>query len=73
MIYQAKPTFRHRHNRDGVIDTICCECFMTVASASVEQGLAQHEETHVCDPVRLHQLRADPLSRSLPNSSHGSQ
>jgi hypothetical protein len=63
MFYQAKPTFRHRHNRDGVIDSICCECLLTVASASIEFGLTPREETHVCDPIRLYQLRADPSRR----------
>jgi hypothetical protein len=73
MINQAKPTFRHRRNRDGVIDSICCECLLTVASTVVEQGLAQPEQAHVCDPVRLHQLRADLSGHSSLNSSHGSQ
>jgi hypothetical protein len=58
-----RPAFRHRHNRDGVIDSICCECLLTVASASVELGLTGHEEAHVCDPVRVYQLSADPSRR----------
>jgi len=59
MSFQTKPTFRHRHSLDGIIDSICCECLLTVASASIEYGLIRHEEAHVCDPVRLNQLRAD--------------
>jgi hypothetical protein len=65
MTYQAKPTFPHRHNKDGVIDSICSECLLTVASVRVEGELAQHEEAHVCNPLRLHLLGADPLRRSL--------
>ncbi len=69
MFFQTKPTFRHRHNKDGVIDSICCECLLTVASASIEYGLAQYEEAHVCNPVRLRQLRSDLSPRPSPNSS----
>jgi hypothetical protein len=64
MFLQTKPTFGHRNNRDGVIDSNCCECVQTVASASIEHGLTQHEEAHVCDPMRQHQLRVD-LQASL--------
>ena len=59
MSIQTKPTFRHRHNRDGLIDSICCECIVTLASARIERGLTQYEEVHVCDPARLHQLWTD--------------
>ena len=64
MLYHAKPTFRHRQSNDGVIDSICCECLATVASARIEYGLIRHEEAHVCDPVRICQLRVAP-SRSI--------
>jgi hypothetical protein len=67
-MFQMKPTFRHRHKKDGVIDSICCECLLTVASASVENGLAQSEEAHVCNPVRLRQLRSDLSPRSSPDT-----
>jgi hypothetical protein len=69
MFYQAKPTFRHRHRGDGVIDSVCCECLVTVASARIDYGLIQSEETHVCDPVRLYQLFADPSRRSIAASA----
>jgi hypothetical protein len=55
MTHQAKLKFPHRHNVDGVIDSICRECFLTVASVSIEHELAQHEKAHVCNPVRLSQ------------------
>jgi hypothetical protein len=58
MFYPAKPSFRHRQIRDGVIDSICCECLSTVASTSIEFGLTQYEEAHVCDPIRQRQLQA---------------
>jgi hypothetical protein len=71
MTDQAKPTFPHKYNKDGVIDAICSECLLTVASVRVECELAQHEEAHVCNPVRLHLLGADPSRRSLLSRSYG--
>jgi hypothetical protein len=70
MTDQAKPTFPHRHNKDGVIDSICSECLLTVASVRVERELAQHEDAHVCSQLRLHLLGADPFRRSLIGHSH---
>jgi hypothetical protein len=70
MSHQTRPAFRHRHNRDGVIDSICCECLLTVASASIEFGLTQHEEAHVCDPFRISQLWADRRVARPLESSH---
>jgi len=69
MTFQATPTFPHRHNRDGVIDSICSECFLTIASARVERHLARYERSHVCNPVRLYQLSTDPLRRSCLDRS----
>lgn len=63
MPLQAKPTFPHRHNRDGVIDSICSDCLLTIASSHVERELYRVEEAHVCDPLRIHQLWADPSRR----------
>jgi len=73
MTYQAHPTFRHRHNIGGGIDSICCVCALTVASAAVEEQLNQCEETHVCDPRRLHQLSADRSRSSLVGRSQDAQ
>jgi hypothetical protein len=73
MSYQAKPTFRHRHNAGGVIDSVCCECIVTVASATVEHQLTRYEEAHVCDPNRLHQLGADRSRLSPIGRSHDAQ
>jgi hypothetical protein len=50
LTYQAKPTFPHRHNKDGTVDSICSECLLTVATVRDERELTQHEEVHVCDP-----------------------
>ena len=63
MAYEIRPTFPHRHNRDGMVDSICSECLVTIGSTREEQELAQHEHAHVCDPVRLYQLGVDPTRR----------
>jgi hypothetical protein len=40
--------FEHRPNRDGTLDSICMECFETVAFDLEEQELEQFESDHVC-------------------------
>jgi hypothetical protein len=44
---------------------------LTVASVRIERELAQHEEAHVCSPLRLRLLGADPSRRSMVGRSHG--
>ena len=63
MAQQGRPTFPHRRNRNGIVDSICSDCLVTIASAKDEDALAQLERAHVCDPVRLYQLGADPSRR----------
>ena len=70
MTLHAKPTFPHRHNRDGVIDSICSDCLLTVASSLVQCELYRLEESHVCDPIRIDQLWAYPSRRQSSDTSH---
>jgi hypothetical protein len=51
MTLQAKPTFRHRQSVDGVIDSICPKCFLTVSRSSAERSLAERDTAHVRDSV----------------------
>jgi hypothetical protein len=44
------PKFARRRNRDSSIDSICTQCFQTIASADREEDLLHHEESHICDP-----------------------
>jgi len=69
MFYQTKPAFRHRYNRDCVIESICTECLVTVATASNEYGLARNEASHVCDPHRIRQLIGDQARHSTSAAS----
>jgi hypothetical protein len=43
------PAFVHRHNGDGMVDSICTACAKTVASDQREMNLATEEVQHVCD------------------------
>ena len=49
-------TFKHRQNRDGSHDSICCTCFLTVASTRQESVLCHFEHRHACDPVQLYEV-----------------
>lgn len=48
-----RPKFVRRANRNGTTDSICCKCFITVATARKECELEAPERTHVCDPTLL--------------------
>ena len=45
--------FVHRVNRDGTYDSICRECFVTVATELREADLEPLENQHLCDPWLL--------------------
>ncbi len=53
-------TFAHRRNRDGTYDSICTQCYATVASASNEEALSSPESAHACD--RMAPYLANPGS-----------
>jgi hypothetical protein len=61
MVYQYRPNFPHRFNEDGSFDSICTMCHLTVATATIEAELSQHEHSHECSPARLYQLSEYPL------------
>jgi hypothetical protein len=46
MIVEIK--FSHRCNPDGMWQSICPECYKTVAESREERGLKGAEDTHVC-------------------------
>jgi hypothetical protein len=53
---RSRPCFHHRRNLDGTHDSICPDCYLTVASTPDEFELAQHENAHECDPAQLYQI-----------------
>jgi hypothetical protein len=42
--------FRRRLNLDGTCDSICLNCFKTIATTSDEEELDTFNRQHVCDP-----------------------
>jgi hypothetical protein len=52
MPYTNDP-FAHRTNRNGLRDSICKKCFLTVGTAVTEEHLKELERAHICDPWRL--------------------
>ena len=49
--------FIHRLNEDGTIDSVCRNCFVTVATALSKTGLERGEREHRCDPLLLERYK----------------
>ncbi len=49
--------FVHRLNEDGTIDSICRDCFITVATAVSASVLEREEREHNCDPWLLERYK----------------
>jgi len=45
--------FIHRINEDGSIDSICRDCFVTIATARSRSDLEPQERQHACEPMLL--------------------
>jgi hypothetical protein len=59
----------HRHNEDGTHDSICMECFATIATVGSETELYRHESLHVCDPVNRYRMNQG----CAPRRSYGAR
>ena len=57
--------FNHRPKPDGTVDSICLQCFRTVATVNDEEQLATVERQHRCDPNDLAGLRSYAPPRVL--------
>jgi hypothetical protein len=49
--------FIHRLNDDGTIDSICRECFVTVATALSTTALEGEEQQHRCEASLLERYK----------------
>lgn len=49
--------FVHRLNDDDTIDSICRDCFITIATALSESDLEGEERKHRCDPSLLERYK----------------
>lgn len=58
------PSFAHRHNRNGTVDSICKICFATVATSNWEFALEPRELAHSCDPLALERYRGRNLVKA---------
>ncbi|HKF48865.1 MAG TPA: hypothetical protein VKB38_16015 [Terracidiphilus sp.] len=56
MDHSSFSQFVRRVNRDGSVDSICLECFATVATMDVEVQLDSSEREHVCEPGALYRF-----------------
>ncbi len=45
--------FIHRINEDGSIDSICRDCFVTIATGRTRNELEFQERQHACEPMIL--------------------
>jgi hypothetical protein len=54
----------HRRNRDGSYDSICLNCFATIAAGKSEAELWRHDKMHVCVPATLSQRAFDSARRA---------
>ena len=49
--------FTHRVNEDGTVDSICRDCFTTVATAKSSAALLPLEHKHRCDAALLQRYK----------------
>jgi hypothetical protein len=50
-------SFAHRRNDDGTVDSICPNCFQTIAKSPSEPDLQNAEDGHVCNPAVVEHYR----------------
>ena len=65
--------YPHRRNRDGSFDSICLNCFVTVATATTEAELSKYDTRHVCEYSTLSQRtfnRRVLEGKIMPTSRH---
>ena len=51
--------FLHRHNQDNTWDSICRNCYLTVATADDEEDLTTPEHDHDCDELWAAKILTD--------------
>ena len=62
----ASSHFPHRVNENGMIDSICPRCFVTIGSSQREGDLAKMESDHVCDPSLLRYYEEQGQPKKVP-------
>src|SRR3982074_2536226 len=49
MTFHTATLFPHRRNKDGSFNSICLQCFATIASHMTEEELQELDKHHVCE------------------------
>lgn len=62
--------FVHRLNDCGTIDSICRECFATVATARSESALEGEQQKHRCDPGLLDRYKKLTPYKNFASAPH---
>lgn len=65
----TRPKFVHRSNRNGTTDSICRECFATVATAIWEADLERSENDHACDAWTVERFKR-LVKPEIPRAVH---
>jgi hypothetical protein len=64
MLEAFRIRFSRRRNGDGTFDSMCTQCFATVARSKREADLEEVEDAHFCRPGRLREFQ--PGGGQLP-------
>ena len=65
MTHGSASQFAHRINDDGTVDSICRDCFVTVATESSESDLERDERDHSCDPALIEHYKKVEVDRKF--------
>jgi len=48
-----KSLFAHRHTADNKYDSVCLQCYQTIATEGTERELDKAERIHLCPPIQV--------------------
>jgi hypothetical protein len=52
----SRPDFPHRRKPNGTFDSICTQCFLTIATADTEAELKAAERAHHCKGFNMGEI-----------------
>jgi hypothetical protein len=71
MLSSASTHFPHRVNEDGIVDSICPRCYVTIGSSERESDLEKMELAHVCDPSLVNYYKErDDAAKKQPQGTN---
>jgi hypothetical protein len=69
MFLSSRPDFPHRRRPNGTFDSICTQCFLTVANADTEAELKPAERAHDCKGFNIGEIMHRTEHERRPNQS----